>query len=105
MANAGTTSLGVLAMEFGCNLFTYAGLASPAAVVTLQKNIINFLHGSPKADGHHRPGSSEPDGTGRAVAEGCPCFPTHQLCHGGWVYSVGGQYLYLLVNYGPQNAK
>lgn len=39
------------------------------------------------------------------MAEGWPCFPTHQLCHRSWVYSVGGQCLYLLVNYGPQNAK
>lgn len=92
-------------MEFGRDLFTYAGLASPAAVATLQKYIINFFHGRPKADGHHGPGNSKPDGTGKAVAEGWPCFPTHQLCRGSWVYSVGSEYLYLLVNYGPQNAK
>lgn len=85
-------------MEFGCDLFTSAGLASPAAVATPQKNIINFLSGSPKADGHQGPGNSKADGTGKAVAEGWPCFPTQQLCHGSWAYSVGGQCLYLLVN-------
>lgn len=85
-------------MEFGCDLFTSAGLASPAALATLQKNIINFFHGSPKADGPQGPGNSRADGTGKAVAEGWPCFPTHQLCHRSWVYFVGGQYLYLLVN-------
>lgn len=92
-------------MEFGPNLFAYAWLASPAAVVSLQKNIINFLLCSYKADGRHELGNSKPDGMVKVVAEGWPCSPTYQLCYGSRVYSVGGQYLYLLVNYGPQNAK
>lgn len=92
-------------MEFGPNLFAYAWLACPAAVVSLQKNIINFLLGSHKADGHHGLGNSKPDGTVKVVAEGWLCSPTYQLCYGSRVYSVGGQYLYLLVNYGLQNAK
>lgn len=92
-------------MEFGPNLFMCAWLASPVAVVSLQRNIINFLLGSPKVDGHHGLGNSKPDGTVKVVAEGWPCFSTYQLCYRSGVYSVGGQYLYLLVNYGLQNAK
>lgn len=104
--NPETTSLWVLAVEFGPNLFVYAWLASPAAIVSLQKKkIINFLLGSHKADGHHGLGNSKPDGTVKVVAEGWSCSPTYQLCYRNRVYSVGGHYLYLLVNYGPQNAK
>lgn len=79
-------------MEFGCDLFAYAGLASPAAAATLQKNIINFLHGSPQADGHQGPGSSKPDGTGKAWLRGGRASPPTSFATGAgdilWVASV-----------------
>lgn len=70
-----------------------------------KKPIVNFLLGIHKADGHHGLGNSKPDGRVKVVAGGWPCSSTYQLCYRSRAYSVGGQYLYLLVNYGPQNAK
>lgn len=86
-------------MEFEPNLFLYAWLTSPAAVVSPRKKKTEFSSRQHKADGLHGLGNSQPDGRVKAVAERWPCSPTYQLCYRSWVYSVGGQYLYLLVNY------
>lgn len=79
---------------------------SLAAVVSfLKKKKIqtDFLLGSHKADGHHGFGNTKSWGT--VVTKEWLCPYTSQLSSGSRVYSVGGQYFYLVVNYGPQNAK
>lgn len=71
--------------------------------LSLENKKKDFLLSSHKADGHHGFGNTTSGGT--VVTKVWLCPHTSQLSSGSRIYSVGVQYFYLLVNYGPQNAK